>query len=322
VHRICAPLPFELPVHPWPGARFNRLFAALRPEVVHVHVGTISPFAWQAIHACLRRNLPLVVTVHSMWDPLTQASYRLAPWNTRVLMTAVSHAAAALVRTALPRQKVTVVPNGIDTGTWRPDLTTPQQPERIGVVRVLAVGRLAPRKKPIQLLRLISAAHARLGPSHRLRATIVGDGPSLPIMRRYAHNRGLDGVVRLTGRLERSRVRDLLATTQLFLAPARLEAFGLAALEARTAGVPVIARSGNGIADFVRHGREGVLCSRSYDLVDAIVTLSSDRSRRMRMAAHNRSTEPSHCSWPTVLANYDDCYAEAARTACSPHRAR
>ncbi|MGW5049497.1 glycosyltransferase [Actinokineospora sp. NPDC004072] len=312
VHRVCAPLPFELPVHPWPGARLRQLFAELRPRVVHVHVGAVSPFAWQAVHACLRWSLPLVVTVHSMWDPLTQASYRvaqrLAPHDrARVVVTAVSRAAGGLVRAALPHREIAVIPNGIDPATWRP--TTRPDTDQDGSIRALAVGRLAPRKKPLQLVRLLAAANTRL--SGRLRATIVGDGPTLPLLRRYIDRCGLTDAIRLTGRLDRPRIRDLLATAHLFLAPAPLEAFGIAALEARTAGVPVIARSGNGIADFIHHDREGLLCASTCDLVDALVTLSTDHPRRHRIAHHNHATEPSHCTWPNVLAAYEDCYTRA-----------
>ena len=100
VHRVVARLPWELPVHPRARVHLRRLFTELRPEVVHVHLGSVSPFAWSAVRCTLRCRLPTVVTVHSMWDPVTRGMYRsldrLGGWSAAPLVvTAVSTAAAA-----------------------------------------------------------------------------------------------------------------------------------------------------------------------------------------------------------------------------------
>nr|BFE82619.1 hypothetical protein GCM10020093_052200 [Planobispora longispora] len=76
VHRIVAKLPFDLPVHPAGTGHLLRLMTARRPDVVHVHTGAVSPFAWMGVRAAARARLPMVVTVHSMWDPVTAGVYR------------------------------------------------------------------------------------------------------------------------------------------------------------------------------------------------------------------------------------------------------
>ena len=63
LHRVVAPLPFELPVHPRAAPRLARLFTELEPDVVHVHVGAVSPFAWSAARCATRLGLPLAASV-------------------------------------------------------------------------------------------------------------------------------------------------------------------------------------------------------------------------------------------------------------------
>jgi len=326
VHRVVARLPWELPVHPRAGRHLRGLFTDLRPEVVHVHLGSVSPFAWSAVRCALRCRLPTVVTVHSMWNPATCGMYRsfdrLAGWSgAPLVVTAVSTAAAELVRSTAPDATAIVVPNGIAPDQWRtagrPDDAADDAAGN-GPVHVVAVGRLAPRKEPVTLLEVLDAARNRLDGEVPLRATVAGTGPALSMMQRYLRRHAMADVVRLVGRLDRGGVRTLLASADLFVNPTVRESFGIATLEARTAGVPVLARAGNGVADFIHHGREGLLCHSVDDLVDAVVWLARDRQARQRIRRHNRATVPTQCTWPAVLAAFRDCYGRATTLATRP----
>lgn len=322
VHRVAASLPWELPVHPRAGVHLHRLFAGLRPDVVHVHVGSVSPFAWSAVHCALRCGLPTVVTVHSMWDPATRGMYRsldrLVGWcSAPLVVTAVSTAAADLVRLAAPNVTATVVPNGITPDEWR-TAPRPDDDSVDGAVHVVTIGRLAPRKQPITLLKTLDAARRRLDPDVPLRATVAGTGPSMHAMRRYLRKHAMTEWVQLAGRLDRAGVHTLLGSADLFLNPTVRESFGIATLEARTAGVPVLARAGNGVADFVRHSQEGLLCDSVDELVDGLVWLARDDPTRHRIRDHNRASGPTQCSWQAVVTAFRRCYDRAAAVAATP----
>ncbi|MBB2911133.1 glycosyltransferase involved in cell wall biosynthesis [Streptosporangium becharense] len=331
VHRIVAKLPFDLPVHPFGVRHMLRLMTARRPDVVHVHTGAVSPFAWMGVRAAVRAGLPVVVTVHSMWDPVTRAIYRglraAYGWQRWGLVgTAVSEAAARPIRAvAGPGVPVHVVSNGLDVSAWRPAADpawhgadaegngADSGGRRSGEepVHVVAVGRLAPRKQPVRLLRLLKEARARVPGDRPMRATVVGDGPARAQMERYLRANGMTGWVSLPGRYDRDRIRELLVSADVFVAPAPRESFGLAALEARSAGVPVVARAQSGVADFVRQGKEGLLGRSFDDLVASVARLVRDRELRESIAAHNRETEPVRSSWPAVLEGFERCYEEA-----------
>jgi phosphatidylinositol alpha 1,6-mannosyltransferase len=312
VHRVVAPLPFELPVHPRAGAHLDELFRRLRPDVVHVHLGSVSPFAWSAVAGALRAGLPTVATVHSMWGPASRGLYRLldrlSGWSSAPLvLTTVSTASAELMTRLRADLTVIAVPNGISPQSWHSPPTR-EQDAQDGAVHIVAVGRLAARKQPIGLLQAFAASRRRLDPAIALRATVAGAGPALPLMRTYLRANSMTDWVRLSGRLDRTEVRALLGTADLFVNPTVRESFGIATLEARTAGVPVIARADNGVAEFIRHGVEGLLCDSADELVEAITYLARNSERRHLIRDHNRTTEPSACTWPKVITAFDQCY--------------
>jgi glycosyltransferase involved in cell wall biosynthesis len=117
--------------------------------------------------------------------------------------------------------------------------------------------------------------------------------------------------VELPGRLPRSEIRSLFSRADLFVAPATLESFGIAALEARCAGLPVVARSEGGIGEFVTHGQEGLLVDSDAGMVEAIVRLAADAEERETIAARNRTMQPS-VAWPDVLRQNHAMYELAA----------
>lgn len=314
VHRIVARMPFDLPVHPFGVGHLTRLMTSWRPDVVHVHTGAVSPFAWMGVRAAVRAGLPAVVTVHSMWDPVTRGLYTalrlLFEWHRWGLVaTTVSNAAARPIRAVAGRRiPVNVVPNGLDVSGWRHVGSGARGHD--GEVHVVAVGRLAPRKQPVRLLKLLRAARAKVPPAVPMRATIIGDGPARSSMERFLREHGMSGWVSLPGRHTREEIAKVLASADVFVAPAPRESFGIAALEARAAGLPVVARAQSGVSDFVRHGEEGLLGATFDDLADALATLIADGELRERIAAHNRDTAPSVGAWPAVLEGFDRCYAQ------------
>lgn len=291
--------------------------AELNPDVVHCHAGLLTPLGYFVAHRAASRGLPVVVTVHSMvssFGPILRALNSVGHWtDLPITWIAVSHAAAAELGEVLgPDTVIKVVANGIDQDDWRPMPTRPQRrtPE---VLTLAAVMRLSVRKRPIPLLHMVAAARRELearGADTRIRLLVAGDGSQLAPMRRAARRLGLTEVLDLRGRLDRDQVQALLGEADAFIAPADLESFGIAALEARCAGLPVIAKSSGGVGEFVTDGAEGLLCTTDDDMAAAIVRLACEPGLLRRMRRHNVEQDcPVH--WPQVLEQTDRIYDQA-----------
>jgi glycosyltransferase involved in cell wall biosynthesis len=318
VRRVTEVLRHPRALHP--GA--PRLVAeALREgkyDVVHAHSGIWSPFGWAAVAAAVRAGVPAVVTLHSLltsYEPMVRVSDFTLRWTSLpVQLTAVSDVAAAPLRRLAPDREVLVLPNGIDPDEWR-ITPAPRRPDHVVVAGVM---RLALRKRPLPLLRMLRRARRALPADIDLRAVVVGDGRQRARMERYLHRHGMDWV-ELPGRLPRTGIRAVFERTDLFVAPATLESFGIAALEARCSGLPVLARAGSGVGAFVVDGQDGLLAGSDGDMVGALVRLAGDPEERERMAMHSRRV-PVDLGWPAVLRRTEAAYVAADQLARSRSR--
>jgi glycosyltransferase involved in cell wall biosynthesis len=313
--RATADLPFELPVHPRAGREVARVLDGGGYDVVHAHMGVVSPFVFGALPVVLARGLPLVITVHSLWGyaaPAFRLLQGVTGWSRwPAVLSAVSDVAAQpLRRIAGPGVTVDVLPNGIDAERWRVD-PLPRDPDD---VHLAAVMRLAPRKRPMPLLRILRAVREQVPERVRLRVDVAGAGPQQAAMERFLRRHGMAGWVHLRGRLTADDLRELYRRADVFVAPARLESFGIAALEARTAGLPVVAMARAGIREFVRPPDEGLLAGSDGELVAALARLALDPGLRAGIAAHNRAVTPA-VTWPDVLGRCDAAYLRAATLA-------
>jgi len=86
---------------------------------------------------------------------------------------------------------------------------------------------------------------------------MVGDGPDRVIAERQCREWGICDKVMYLGSLKSTK--EVLGISDIFLLPSETESFGLAALEAFAAKVPVIASNTGGIPEVVEHGFSGFL---------------------------------------------------------------
>ena len=330
VHRLDVPLlPFNIPFTPKSFRLVAEILRDERVDVAHFHGGIVSPLAYFAAYSSQRAGIPTVITTHCMWSYATPAFglldrlFHWRDWN--AVLSAVSSVAAAPVRRIVSDARdVIVLPNGIDNRAW-------ELPSRAGreddlddnAITIVSVMRLAPRKRPLHLLKMIKRVRGALASETRLRVVIIGDGPERASLDRYIRAHGLADVVELAGRRTREQIRDEFSCADIFVAPANLESFGIAALEARSAGLPVVAKARTGIREFVEHGREGLLARSDKDMVDQIVRLARDRELRLVITKNNRETS-SPVDWSDVvqmnLAAYRSAMGGETRRPLRPAR--
>ena len=312
IHRLRAPrLPGAGVVYTAGALReLEEVMRRERFDVAHCHVSIVSPVAVFGARAAHRVGLPAVVTYHSVIPalrPITRvvnAVLRCSTW--RALHTAVSRMVASQVRPLAGAKRVQRLPNAIDVERWRV-VPFPSDPRD---VRFVTVMRLVPKKRPRALVHAFRKLAMRVGSEYDVRLRIIGDGPEMPHLRRLVRRYGLTDRVTLLGALTREEIRAHFAHADVFVMPARMESFGIAALEARSAGLPVIAIAGSGIADFVRDGQEGLLARDDRDMVRCMERLVRDPALRLGIAEHNRCT-PAPLGWRGVLARHVRLYRDA-----------
>ncbi len=91
------------------------------------------------------------------------------------------------------------------------------------------------------------------------RLLLVGDGPERYNVEQLCRQQGCCADIHFLGKSD--RVEEILSNSDLFLLPSETESFGLAALEAMAAGVPVISSNSGGLPEVNEHGYSGYLCN-------------------------------------------------------------
>jgi glycogen synthase len=324
VHRLALRLPFELPVNPLAPGQLRQRLASGGFDVAHIHMGVVSPFAIDCTRVATDTGLPTAMTWHCMLGPFEgvfRAAGHVRTWASRgVAMSAVSAVAAEpLQRIVGSAGLVNVLPNGIDVDRWSTPAGQAPARESGGGVRVVSAMRLAARKRPLPLMRTMARVRELVPADTAIRLEIFGDGPDRRRLERFVAAHDMGGWVLLPGRVTREELRDRYAAADIYVAPAPLESFGIAALEARTVGLPVVGRRGSGVQEFVKDALNGYLATDDEAMAGALARLITDDGLRASMTAYNRSTPPEQ-SWARIVDGAEAEYRRAIAAAGSAVR--
>lgn len=218
----------------------------LRPDVTQVHL--LSGQLWGLPAARLAGVPTILSTEHSLMAdsienrPLSPALRWLYLSLNRLATRTVAVSAATadrLVRWGVPRERITVVDNGIDFAavTFDPNARRALRAE-LGIVDgtelIGAIGRLEPVKRFPQIL---AAMAPTLAPGRR-ELIITGGGPLQATLIELGATLGVADCVHVTG--PRSDVSAVLSACDVLVSGSRDETFGMAILEAIGAGLPVV----------------------------------------------------------------------------------
>jgi phosphatidylinositol alpha-1,6-mannosyltransferase len=179
---------------------------------------------------------------------------------------------------------------------------------RVGdTFRLLSVARLDNDRKNIDgVIRALSALKER----HDFRYTVIGDGAHRPALEALVRETGLEGRVRLRGRVPFEELLETYRTADLFvLAPHTteedIEGFGIVYLEANASGVPVLASRGNGAASAVAEDVSGFFVD---DPSPEGCRLALERffEGGVRFEAKTVTDHARRFLWPSVVRRFTD----------------
>jgi N-acetyl-alpha-D-glucosaminyl L-malate synthase BshA len=228
-------------------------------------------------------------------------------------VTAVSDSLKRETASALDvRRDVRVIPNFLDCGTWSrtpdPDLRGRLCPPGCEAV-VMHVSNFRPVKRVEVVLDIFRRIRARLN----ARLVMIGDGPDRPAAERRAVELGLNGFVDFI--IDQQDLVPWLSAADLFLLPSAQESFGLAALEAMSCAVPVVASNVGGVPEVITDGKTGIL--RAPDDVDgmteAAVALLTNDTRRREIAAAAAADVRRRFSEEMIVPQYEAYYEDVMR---------
>lgn len=175
---------------------------------------------------------------------------------------------------------------------------------------ILHVGRFIEQKNHAGVLEVFSRV---LQKEPRALLVLLGQGPLLEQVQDRITSKGLGPSVRYLG--TRADVPRIMGASDVFLFPSLDEGFGLAALEANAAGLPVVGSKVPGLDEAVIHGETAILHALSDvdGMADSVLRFLGDpaMASRFRRAGRERvEREFSHrVSAQKLRALYRECLA-------------
>jgi len=281
-------------------------------DIVHCHCNIISPTSYGSLYLSQKLGIPAVITWDSIIGPYCLGLaflnwiFKWSDWP--VLFSGVSEVVVRGVASLVRNQDVTILPNGLNVLEWK---VTPveRDPQEVWIVSVM---RLFRKKRGKALVRLLPKVLKRIPANTRIKLKIIGEGPKRSALEKQVKRLGLEDIVELPGHRSRDELRGIFSRTDIYVQPTRWESFGLAALEARCAGLPVLAKSQGGVKGFIRTGKEGFLARTDQELEDHLVRLIMEPELRESIARNNRETEPP-LDWKEVMKQHEAIYQKAIR---------
>jgi N-acetyl-alpha-D-glucosaminyl L-malate synthase BshA len=207
---------------------------------------------------------------------------------------------------------IRVIPNFVNTARFAPR----DEPD--------LRGRLAPHGerllvhlsnfRPVKRVADVVAVFARVRRHLPARLLLIGDGQDRPLALHQAGVLGVSPDVVFLGKQD--DVERLVAAADLLLLPSEEEAFGLAALEAMSCGVPVVGTAVGGMPEVVPVGKAGFLLPVGdvEGMAAAALELLRSPARLAEFREAARHHAVSHFDAELIVPQYEAYYAEVLRS--------
>ncbi|MEK7483812.1 MAG: N-acetyl-alpha-D-glucosaminyl L-malate synthase BshA [Planctomycetota bacterium] len=237
-------------------------------DILHVHYAIPHAISAYLAKEILNQHVKIITTLHGTDITLVgqeKSFFSVVQFALKKSdgITAVSHylKEETLQIFGITSPSIEVIQNCVDTQIFRPNI--PQCSKYQSTHKpfckkeeslFIHVSNFRPVKHILDVIEVFDRVRQKI-PAHLI---MVGEGPDLPAAREFVQKKKIRDQVTFVG--NQQQVEVLLALSDIFLLTSRFESFGLAALEAMSCGVPVLAARGGGIVEVIDQGETGFLC--------------------------------------------------------------
>ncbi|MFT6991690.1 MAG: glycosyltransferase involved in cell wall biosynthesis [Paraglaciecola sp.] len=290
----------------------------LKHRIRIVHTNNSAPHFWAGIAASMCGIRVRVHTNHGRNADCSAKQMLLdrisARLSSRVVFVSEDTAEKIMSTDHIVPNKITIIPNGIDTNMFTPPQPSDHDKRRqllleLGIskgVRVIgSIARFSTDKDQVTLIR----AFAKLvdtEPSVRL--LLVGDGETKGELEALTQQLGITGLVVFTG--FRSDIIDILRILDIYVLPSHTEGLSISLLEAMATERAVVASDVGGNGEIVQHNSNGLLVAESdvEAMVSCLNSILIDASLAERISKSARQTVLNSFSITAMVKQYQQLY--------------
>lgn len=315
------------------GRRVLQIHRETPLDLIHAHSPVLAGLP--ALAAARRIGVPSVYEIRAFWEDAAvdqgKGTERSARWraihalettlcrNVDAVVAICDGIRRDLVSRGIPEERITVIPNGVDTRKYAPRARDESLADRYGLggkIVIAYVGTLF-RFEGVSLL--LDALHRLIEQDDRIRGLIVGHGEATAELQAQHARLGLEGKVILAGKVPPAEVPALYGLADVLCYPRERRRITelttpLKPLEAMSMAKPVVVSDVGGLRELVNDQATGLFFRAGDvgDLVRVLGQLCRDGDLRRRLGERARAEMIRHRSWSTITQRYQGVYEAAA----------
>jgi len=239
------------------------------------------------------------------WYGFVRMQKRVARRMPRVMTVSESSAGDISAQMGVRRDRLSVVPVGVDTALFRPLSHVSRVPGRLMTTASADV----PLKGLVPLLEAL----AKVRTERPAELVVVGQPRDGSLVPATIERLGLDGAVTIAGVVDNLRMVELYAEAEVAVVPSLYEGFSLPAVEAMACALPLVTTTGGALPEVVGADGHCALLVPPNDpgaLAGAIVRALDDAELRARMGAAGRARVLDRFTWRATAEATVDVYRE------------
>ena len=312
IHRLKVPLlpKYKLPFTPSAFRELEDIFIQESFDIIHCHAQHVSPLAYGGLYLGKKLGISSIITwdyspvgLHRMGLAFLNKIFNWSSWP--VSFSGVSETVVRDIKVLVKNKRVSLLNIALDVLEWKV-LPVAKDSNDLKIVSVMRFDKI---KRSKVLINIIPHVLKRIPGKIRIKLNIIGLGHNWNSLEKQINRLGLESIVELQHNKTQDEIRNVYAQSDVFFQPSDWESFDQAALEARCAGLPVVAKDNGGINGFIRYGLEGFLGESDKELEDHLVRLILDSELRETIARHNRELTP-HYDWKKSMIEHEMLYRE------------
>lgn len=296
-------------------------------DVIHTHFD-IAPGPFAGLRFARKKNIPFIITYHGDWvDDFGGLIRRIGVriHNKYLVEKILSHADVIIspsyhyinesIFLGKYREKIVVIPNGINLKEFDIQYTKEECREKLGIPIdknvLLFFSYLSPYKGPDVLLKAIPNI---IKENHDIEIVIAGNGVMMDELKNLSKKLGIEKWVRFAGFISDDMKPVYFKASDIFILPSTMktESFGIVNLEAMACSIPIVASNIGGIPDVVKNGENGLLVQPKDPeaLANSIIKLLNNIDFAKKMGKNGRKLVEEKYSWEKIAEMTEKIYNE------------
>lgn len=294
----------------------KKMIRNFAPDIIHIQQEFGIGLA--GIRAARALNLPLVYTLHTMYDDYL---YYIAPWPLTDMVKHISHNYIRFIarradiitgpskkcvdylHNAGVHRNVYVIPNSVELENYTDDATTPEQRAEIrnkfsipkDAFVACFCGRIGREKGIDNLIKLWKNQMSDCDDAYLL---IIGNGPEREELEQLAKSLGIGDKVKFTGAVAHEDIPPYYACCNVYATASLSEMYSISMLEAQASGLPVVQSLDPDNIDQIKVGINGYLFESSEqfgDIMHKLKAISPEQQKalaaKVRESVRERSSD-------------------------------